>query len=271
MRGQAKARPIALFSTLFLFSLFLLTSCAPSPKTPTAPGGTGACPATQRPYVVHGRRYYPLTSAENFRQRGIASWYGKEFQGHMTANGERYNMYDHTAAHKTLPMGTLVRVRNLNNRAQTIVRINDRGPFVRNRIIDLSYAAAREIGLIKSGTAPVLLTALKGKSSKDKERKIKNQAPGGLRKEGTAKEYRPTGKEKRFYIQIGIFETKDEAKKLARNFAAKGRDVRIQTFPAAGTRLFRVMLVSGTTLSQARRDKMELEKNGVPCGPIRSQ
>ena len=93
-------------------------------------------------------------------QRGIASWYGKKFHGKRTANGEIYNMYKRTAAHKTLPFGTYVLVRNLKNNKKTIVRINDRGPFVKNRIIDLSYRAAKDIDLIGPGTAPVELIVL---------------------------------------------------------------------------------------------------------------
>jgi len=273
MRGQAKAQTTALFSLFFVFSLFLLTSCAPSLKTPEPPGGKGPCPATQRSYVIHGKRYYPLASAENFRQKGTASWYGKKFQGRKTANGERYNMYARTAAHKTLPMGTLVRVQNLKNKTQTIVRINDRGPFVKNRIIDLSYTAAKEIGLLRSGTAPVLLTALKNKSSKEEKRKKtrRSTATGKTGERGTTNKYHSASVQTPLYIQVGIFESKNEAKKLARNFAKRGRDVLIQSFPAAGTRFFRVMLLSGTTLNEARKDKRELEENGVSCGPIRSQ
>ncbi len=92
-----------------------------------------------------------------FNQKGIASWYGKEDHGDLTASGEPYNMYEYTAAHRTLPFGTLVKVTNLKNGKSVIVRINDRGPFVKGRIIDLSYASAKKIGMIKQGTAPVSL------------------------------------------------------------------------------------------------------------------
>ncbi len=95
-----------------------------------------------------------------FNQKGIASWYGKEDHGDFTASGEPYNMYAYTAAHKTLPFGTLVKVINLKNGKSVVVRINDRGPFVKNRIIDLSYASAKKIGLIKDGTAPVIIQVL---------------------------------------------------------------------------------------------------------------
>ena len=93
--------------------------------------------------------------ARGFVQKGMAAWYGDKFNGRKTASGERFNMHKLTAAHRTLPFNTLVKVTNLNNKASVVVRINDRGPFVRNRIIDLSRAAARKIGLDRSGTAPV--------------------------------------------------------------------------------------------------------------------
>lgn len=95
--------------------------------------------------------------AHKFVQRGLASWYGPGFHGRQTANGEKFNKNELTAAHRTLPFGTKVRVTNLNNGLSVIVRINDRGPFVRNRVIDLSEAAAREIGMINSGVVSVLI------------------------------------------------------------------------------------------------------------------
>jgi rare lipoprotein A len=91
---------------------------------------------------------------------GVASWYGREFHGRKTANGERYNMYDHTAAHRTLPFGTVVLVTNLRNGRKTKVRINDRGPWIRGREIDLSYQAARDIGILNSGVEKVFIEVL---------------------------------------------------------------------------------------------------------------
>ena len=116
--------------------------------------------ATLRPYEVNGKTYYPTVVKVGSRYRGIASWYGPDFHGRKTSSGEYYNMYDFTAAHKTLPMNTIVKVTNLNNGKSTIVRINDRGPFVKNRIIDLSYAAAKQIGMVNTGTAPVEIEVL---------------------------------------------------------------------------------------------------------------
>ena len=111
-------------------------------------------------YVVAGKRYYVLNSADGFKQRGIASWYGKKFHGRKTSSGEVYNMYAMTAAHKTLPIPVYVRVKNLTNGRSVIVKVNDRGPFVEGRVIDLSYSAAQKIGITGPGTARVEIATL---------------------------------------------------------------------------------------------------------------
>ena len=116
--------------------------------------------ATLRPYTVFGERYYPSIPNINDEFTGIASWYGPNFHAKKTSNGETYNMYDLTAAHKTLPMNTVVRVDNLENGKSVVVRVNDRGPFVDGRIIDLSNTAAHEIDMIKDGTARVKIKVL---------------------------------------------------------------------------------------------------------------
>ena len=112
------------------------------------------------PYTINGVTYYPIPQSEGYRKTGIASWYGRDFHGKKTANGERYNMYALTAAHPTLPLPTWVRVTNLENGKSVRVRLNDRGPFARGRLIDLSYTAARTIDMVGPGTAPVLVEAL---------------------------------------------------------------------------------------------------------------
>ncbi len=106
-------------------------------------------------YTVLGKTYQVLDSGEDFQQIGQASWYGSKFHGHLTSNGETYDMYSMSAAHKTLPLPSYVRVTNIKNNKQVIVRVNDRGPFHENRIIDLSYAAAHRLDMLKSGTANV--------------------------------------------------------------------------------------------------------------------
>lgn len=116
--------------------------------------------ATMKPYEVNGKWYYPERVKIGERYEGIASWYGPNFHNKQTSNGETYNMYLHTAAHKTLPMNTLVKVHSLDSNKSTIVRINDRGPFVNGRIIDLSSAAAKDIDMVGKGTARVTLEVI---------------------------------------------------------------------------------------------------------------
>lgn len=112
------------------------------------------------PYTVFGETYHLLPSAEGYKSSGIASWYGSKFHGRLTSNGERYDMYAMTAAHKTLPIPSYVRVTNTDNGSSAIVRINDRGPFHPDREIDLSWAAAIKLGFSDQGTAPVEITAI---------------------------------------------------------------------------------------------------------------
>jgi len=114
------------------------------------------------PYLVDGIRYEPMKTSLGYREKGIASWYGEDFHGRASANGECYNMYAFTAAHKTLPLPTIVRVTNLENNRSIVLKVNDRGPFVRGRIIDLSYAAAQSLDIMRYGTAPVLVEAIGG-------------------------------------------------------------------------------------------------------------
>jgi peptidoglycan lytic transglycosylase len=117
-----------------------------------------SCP---KPYTIKGRTYHPLKKAyPGFFQRGIASWYGPGFNGRKTASGEIYDMHTLTAAHNILPLNTLVRVTNLSNNKDVVVRINDRGPFVGERVIDLSLAAAQEIGMVAPGTTPVRVSVI---------------------------------------------------------------------------------------------------------------
>lgn len=119
---------------------------------------TGPYKAT--PYTVLGKSYSPMQDGRNYREQGEASWYGTKFHGQATANGEEYDLYGMTAAHKTLPLPTYVQVTNLDNQRRVIVRVNDRGPFYSTRIIDLSYAAAKKLGFAERGVARVLVEGI---------------------------------------------------------------------------------------------------------------
>jgi rare lipoprotein A len=116
--------------------------------------------AANNPYSVFGRQYVPFRSLQPYRQRGIASWYGRKFHGHRTSSGERYDMYAMTAAHPIQPIPSYARVTNMKNGRSVIVRINDRGPFLSGRIMDLSYAAAYKLGYIGAGSASVEVEAI---------------------------------------------------------------------------------------------------------------
>ncbi len=131
----------------------------PTPKTQIAhePLSHYGNPST---YHEKGEKYQVLTSAQGYKAQGTASWYGPDFHKHRTSSGEPYNMYALTAAHKTLPLPTYVRVKNLENGQETVVKVNDRGPFHGDRVIDLSYAAAKKLGVIEKGTAPVEIVAI---------------------------------------------------------------------------------------------------------------
>ena len=155
-------------------------------------GGSSGGQPGQDCYTEFGERYCPMISAEGFVETGIASWYGEKFHGRPTALGETYNMYAMTAAHKTLPLPTRVRVTNLENGRSAELRVNDRGPFVKGRVIDLSYSAARELGVWRRGTARVRVEALE---------------PGGSREPARA-----AGSHA--YLQAGAFAYRDNAAKL---------------------------------------------------------
>lgn len=139
-------------------------------------------PAT---YQVNGQRYDVLTNTKGYRQRGLASWYGTKFHSRRTSSGDHYDMYALTAAHKTLPLPTYVRVKNLNNGREAIVKVNDRGPFHSGRIIDLSYGAAAKLGIFPQGTAPVEIEAIT----------LKNH-------------------QAQYYVQVGAFESNKLAEQL---------------------------------------------------------
>ncbi|MCL7461152.1 septal ring lytic transglycosylase RlpA family protein [Pseudomonas sp. NW5] len=117
-------------------------------------------PFKASPYTVLGQSYFPIQDARNYRVEGTASWYGTKFHGQATANGETYDLYGMTAAHKTLPLPSYVRVTSLENGRSIIVRVNDRGPFYSDRVIDLSFAAAKKLGFAERGTARVRIEGI---------------------------------------------------------------------------------------------------------------
>lgn len=167
--------------------------------------------ATMRSYKVLGKRYHPTFVEVGQVMHGISSWYGPNFHGKCTSNGEVYDMHARTAAHKTWPMDTMVRVKNLQNGKSTIVRINDRGPFVRGRIIDCSYTAGKEIGLDKMGIAKVSVEVLGFAGKVESAAAIAKQ-----KRDHTQKRIVLSN----FGVQVGAFRRHEGAKTYQRKYSA---------------------------------------------------
>ncbi|WP_199763960.1 septal ring lytic transglycosylase RlpA family protein [Helicobacter felis] len=179
--------------------------------------------ATMRPYRVGSKMYYPTKVDIGQTFDGYASWYGPNFHAKRTSNGETYNMYAHTAANKTLPMNTIVKVTNKDNNKSTIVRINDRGPFVANRIIDLSNAAAHDIDMVGKGVAPVKLEVIGfgGVISKQYQKTLE-KAPQAttLKKEFKVGETQESVSGGNFSLQVGAFRSQEGAQKAEESLKA---------------------------------------------------
>lgn len=203
----------------------------------------------QKSYEVDGQRYQPLRDHQGFQQQGIASWYGRDFHGRKTSNGEIYNMYAMTAAHKTLPLGVNVRVTDLKNGRSVVVRVNDRGPFVAGRIIDLSYAAARELGIVDSGTAPVRIEALGYRQVNQGQ--VSYRSPSSY-DAGT------------FAVQIGAFSVAENARRLTGQMRSRFGKAEMQTATVNGRYLYRVRVGNYRSLVQAEQAAQELSATGFP-------
>ena len=168
-------------------------------------------------YRENGRKYKVLTSSRGYKKRGIASWYGPNFDGQATACGEIYAMFDFTAAHKTLPMPSYLKVKNLKNGKIVVVKVNDRGPFVNNRVIDLSYAAARKINMLEKGTAFVELTAI---TQSEAARTMNYGNRSSMAKDRLAQIVRSNSN--KIYLQVGAFKEKNNALKMQQRISSEG-------------------------------------------------
>ena len=168
-------------------------------------------------YEVLGKRYRVLPSSAGYQERGVASWYGKKFHGNLTSNRETYNMYAMSAAHKTLPLPTYVRVRNLSNNKSVIVRVNDRGPFVHNRIIDLSYAAALKLDMVRDGTGMVEVTAISFDEPKG-DYPARRSTPSSPSNSNSA----ATAALNRIFVQVGAFGDRANAERRLGELSVAG-------------------------------------------------
>jgi len=172
------AKPERISALYLIVIISFLSACSSQPVYDSGPSPSGSNVPVHLPddaiprdeprsrhgngpyYKVYGETYEVLDTNYGYRERGVASWYGKKFHGQPTSNQEKYNMYAMTAAHKSLPLPSYVKVRNLRNGKSVVVRVNDRGPFIDNRLIDLSYAAAMKLDMITAGTSLVEVTAI---------------------------------------------------------------------------------------------------------------
>lgn len=241
-------------SLIWVLSFFLINSCTTvepvSQRTSTSKAVISTTKPYTKPYKIEHNWYHPLLHADGFTQSGKASWYGKKFHGRKTANGEIYNMYKISAAHKTLPLGTWVNVHNLDNNKKIQVRINDRGPFVRGRIIDLSYAAAKQIGIVGPGIANVKIVALG--QARLKAAKLKSEP-----------EFIPLDYSKgNFTLQIGAFSNLNNAQKLKKELAPLYKNVHISSLNRGNKILYRVRAEKCATLEQAAKYENILIQHG---------
>ncbi|HUN24871.1 MAG TPA: septal ring lytic transglycosylase RlpA family protein [Steroidobacteraceae bacterium] len=250
----------------------LLAACAVSPRRLPPPAGGAAVPPGRVPanilaipnavprveprsalgnppfYDELGHRYYVLASAAGYVERGVASWYGPTFDEKRTAMGERYDMYAMTAAHKTLPLPCYVRVTNLANGLSVVVRVNDRGPFIANRLIDLSYTAAAKLDMLREGTALVEVRAI---------------IPGGsppllLARRATASPAAP------LYLQVGAFANPSNAERLLARLRANGFDDAFVLAHHGASRLFRVRIGPIATVAEYDSLSARLASLGIP-------
>ena len=256
-----RALPLAL-------AALILAGCAGNPPQPPASSSTAGQERSSRGnppfYEVFGERYYVLDSSAGYSERGVASWYGRDFHGKPTSSGETYDMRELTAAHKTLPIPTWVEVTNLENGESVVVRVNDRGPFVDNRIIDLSQRAAEELDMIGAGTARVQVRSL-DTAIPDATRLASTPAPAPAATATGAAGGAPAATPSRgfsiispaeagtlgpddrplrpLYVQVGAFSDSDNAVQLVARLRGEGfRDSFVMTSGQGADRMHRVRI-----------------------------
>ena len=245
--------------------LLVLAACASQPPRPVPPASPPPSPPAKvesipdavpraeprsrsgNPpfYEVNGRRYFVLSTSEGYLERGVASWYGPDFHGGRTATGDKYDMYAMTAAHTTLPLPCHVQVTNLANGRSVVVRVNDRGPFVANRLIDLSYAAARKLDMVRAGTALVEVRAVSASAPK----------PGDVA---------GTSQLEQLYVQAGAFVEQENAERLlARMRAAGVGPAFVRSDEREGRTLYRVRVGPVPSVPEYDRVLEELRAIGI--------
>jgi rare lipoprotein A len=261
-------RPTERLVTAFLALLVAACSSAPARRTPSPSQVPASIPdAVPRVeprsksgnppfYDVDGRRYFVLDSSAGFVERGVASWYGPDFHGGRTATGDKYDMYAMTAAHKTLPLPCHVRVTNLSNGRSVVVRVNDRGPFVANRIIDLSYAAATKLDILRQGTALVEVRVVDPQAT-TLAAVSPSAAPAATATRTAALD--------ELYVQAGAFADQSNAERLLARLRASGVGAAfVQGGAVDGRTLYRVRVGPVPSVADFDRVVEELRAIGIP-------
>jgi rare lipoprotein A len=234
----------------------------PRPEPPSK-YGNGRDLGNGPQYEVLNKTYTVMPSSTGYQERGVASWYGKKFHGNLTSNREVYDMYGMTAAHKTLPLPVYVRVRNLRNDKVAVVRVNDRGPFVHNRIIDLSYSAALKLDMIRDGTSLVEVTAISfdefGRAEADGD-----EPTGASTTALSPAETAVAAESRQIFVQVGAFGDRENAARRLAILSQSGiADAFIHADSSTRPSLYRVRVGPVVGVNQYDRIVEELESLGI--------
>lgn len=200
------------------------------------------------PYTSRSDTQKTESPVDAYSETGLASWYGRSFHGKRTSSGERFDMHAMTAAHKELPMNTVLKVKNLENGKEAVVRVNDRGPYAGKRIIDLSQSAAKALKLAKKGTARVEITVLSGPDGDHPA--IYDGGPGAFKAT------------EQFFIQVGAFSRKHYAEKMQQRFEKSGYNVEIRQVIGRKSTIYKVLVAAGTTHDKALVTERKIKNNG---------
>lgn len=213
-------------------------------------------------YKVLGKWYSVKQSSKGYAEKGVASWYGNKFHGHRTSSGETYDMYAMTAAHKTLPLPTYVRVTYLENGHSVIVKVNDRGPFHENRIIDLSYAAAKKLGYTSKGTGVVEVVAINPKTfQKQQQYQPETKRPSAFSTYPAKSNYK-------LYLQVGAFTSQKNATRLKKRLHRMFKARRIHSNFASDKNIYRVRIGPLASVEDADKLSVFLNNKGIPTTQI---
>ncbi|MBX3709776.1 MAG: septal ring lytic transglycosylase RlpA family protein [Gammaproteobacteria bacterium] len=225
-------------------------------------------------YAVFGKHYHTMKSSNGYEETGTASWYGTKFHSRKTSSGEPYNMLGMTAAHKTLPLPTYVEVTNLNNQRKVIVKVNDRGPFVSNRLIDLSYVAAKKLGMLGHGTTPVRIKAINpysyhsaepffAGSQKPTSHPVFTHKNHFASIQSHKKNLQSKNHSHLVYLQVGAFRSKFYAKKLQQRLSTLTSAPVVIHAPSTKETLYKVKIGPFNDLASAEKITVRLKNMGI--------